>query len=271
MAPLLDIQLLGPFRLVYQGEKITAFNASPRLQSLLAYLVLHGGIPQPRQHLALLFWPSSAADQARVNLRKLLYQLRRALPAYENFINEDAGFIYWHDEAACAIDAPALQRLLALSRQEPDNQTILREIARLYAGPLLPVVYDDWVAPLRRQLEETALQTLERLLEMIENQEDYTNGLTYAEQLLRLAPLEQRHYHRLMRFQALAGDRQGMAQTYQRCLANRHLFRPESDQATWESCAQLMAAEPALIAETTLLPANAATTPAEDAASPTVP
>ena len=53
----LRIQLLGEFGLTYDGTPVTAMN-SPRLQILLAYLILHRAAPQPRQHLAFLFGPT---------------------------------------------------------------------------------------------------------------------------------------------------------------------------------------------------------------------
>jgi DNA-binding SARP family transcriptional activator len=79
MIPTLHIYLMGDFRLVYGGTLVTTVN-SPRLQSLLAYLVLHRHSPQSRQHLAFLLWPDSTEVQARNSLRNLLHQLRQALP-----------------------------------------------------------------------------------------------------------------------------------------------------------------------------------------------
>jgi DNA-binding SARP family transcriptional activator/tetratricopeptide (TPR) repeat protein len=214
----LTIQLLGAFRLTYQGEAATAFNSSPRLQSLLGYLVLRPGTPQPRSHLAYLLWPASAADQARVNLRKLLLQLRRELPDYEQFIAEESGLILWRPDIAVNLDVAALRQHLAAAQDNLVDSRALKEIARLYTGPLLPLVYDDWVLPLRHELEESVVQALERLLRALRHQRAYNEGVACAQQLLRLAPLEERHYRRLMRFQAWSGDRVGAARTYQACL-----------------------------------------------------
>jgi DNA-binding SARP family transcriptional activator len=61
---MLTIQLLGTFCLSYDEQPITNINTQ-RLQSLLAYLVLHCNAPQPRQHLAFQFWPDSSESQAR--------------------------------------------------------------------------------------------------------------------------------------------------------------------------------------------------------------
>ncbi len=54
--------------------------AQPRPTSLLIYLAAaHPGAFLRRDHLVTLFWPESGQEQARTNLRKLLYVIRRAL------------------------------------------------------------------------------------------------------------------------------------------------------------------------------------------------
>ncbi len=54
--PTLRIQLPGDFCLVYGGSPLTHVY-TPRLQLLLAYLVLHRVASRSRQHLAFLFCP----------------------------------------------------------------------------------------------------------------------------------------------------------------------------------------------------------------------
>jgi zinc transporter ZupT len=55
-SPTLYIRLLGDFHLVYGDETVTGLRTT-HLKSLLAYLVLHHNVPQPRQRLAFLFSP----------------------------------------------------------------------------------------------------------------------------------------------------------------------------------------------------------------------
>ncbi len=73
------IELLGKLRLTFGQHVLTSVNTH-RLQSLLAFLVLHADAAQSREHLAFLLWPESSESQARTNLRQLLHHLRRALP-----------------------------------------------------------------------------------------------------------------------------------------------------------------------------------------------
>ena len=67
MTATLQLQLLGGFQLVAGGRPVDGLE-SPRVQSLLARLVLHTSVPQPRQQLAYLYWLDLVEGQARTNL-----------------------------------------------------------------------------------------------------------------------------------------------------------------------------------------------------------
>jgi len=68
------------------GERQLPPLESARAESLLGYLLLHRDAPQPRQRLAFLLWPGSTESQAQTNLRKVLHNLRRALPSADRLI-----------------------------------------------------------------------------------------------------------------------------------------------------------------------------------------
>ena len=52
----LQIRLFGGFEASLDGNTIPALG-SGRLQSLIAYLMLHAGVALPRQEVAGVFWP----------------------------------------------------------------------------------------------------------------------------------------------------------------------------------------------------------------------
>lgn len=78
MTPPLRFYLLSEFRFFSGDTLLGSFN-TPRLQSLLAYLVHHHDPPQPRRQIAFSLWPDRSEARARANLRKLLDQLQPAL------------------------------------------------------------------------------------------------------------------------------------------------------------------------------------------------
>jgi len=219
----LQIDLLGDFRLRYGDEPITSVN-TPRLQSLLAYLLLHRQAPQSRQHIAFQFWPDSSEKQAHTNLRKLLFQLRNALPDADRFLLQDHLTVQWRLDAAYTLDVAELQIPLArclTTNGKPSAQANLDDLTKvvnLYQGTLLPGCFDEWLLPLRQQLQRDVVQTLEQLISLSEHQREYRAGIRYAQQLLGLDPLHETGYRRLMQLQALNGDRAAALHHYHTCV-----------------------------------------------------
>ena len=103
MTPILHIQLLGEFCLHSDDTPILGVN-TPRLQSLLAYLLLHRDAPQSRSHVAFQFWPDSTEAQARSNLRTLLHRLRGGLSEASDFLQVDTQTIQWRPDAPFTLD-----------------------------------------------------------------------------------------------------------------------------------------------------------------------
>lgn len=157
MSPSLRLCLLGGFRLYYDEKPVGGIDP-PRFQSLLAYLVLHRDTPQLRSHLAFSLWPDSSEAQARGNLRKLLFDVRHALPDSEQFLSADGQTVQWCSEASLAVDIADLQ--MALGRADraekagnsAAERTALEEALALYNGDLAPGCYEDWIFPERDRL-----------------------------------------------------------------------------------------------------------------------
>lgn len=171
--PTLQLQLFGDFRLAYNDDLVTAVNQA-RLQSLLAYLVLHRDAPQARQRLAFLFWPDSSEAQARANLRQLLYRLQRVLPAADHFLQLDAKTVQWRSGAAFTLDVAEFQRYLVHAEEATRKadattaRTALQAAVAYYQGDLLAGCCDEWVLFERERWRETFLKALERLVLLAE-------------------------------------------------------------------------------------------------------
>src|SRR5438876_2080975 len=96
-------RLLGPMDLCL-GERHLPSLDSARAESLLAYLLLHRDAPQPRQRLAFLLWPDSTERQAHTNLRKVLHNLRRALPDADRLIEIGPRMLQWRADVPLWLD-----------------------------------------------------------------------------------------------------------------------------------------------------------------------
>ncbi|HEX5504612.1 MAG TPA: BTAD domain-containing putative transcriptional regulator, partial [Thermomicrobiales bacterium] len=249
MEPNLRVELFGDFSLTHGEQRVTTV-ATPRLQSLLAYLVLHRDVPQPRQHLAFLFWPDTNEAQARNNLRQLVHQLRRALPAAERFLQTDTSTLRWHADAPFTLDVAEFERELQLAEAAEEGgdrralQAALERADRLYHADALPSCYDEWIVPVRDRLRLRHLQALERLAEILQERGELAAAIVYARRFVHAAPLDEAGYRRLMRLLALHGDRASALQVYHRCVATlgRELG-VEPDPATRAAYERLLHAE----------------------------
>ncbi|MGE5334427.1 MAG: BTAD domain-containing putative transcriptional regulator, partial [Nitrososphaerota archaeon] len=222
MPPLLRVRLLGDFNITCDGIVIEGIN-TPRLQSLVAYLVLHRDAPQLRQHLAFVFWPDASEAQARNNLRQLIHVLRHTLPSESDYLAIDNRTLQWRRDAPLQLDVDEFERALAgldSAKHQGDASAIQaagEQMLDLYQADLLPGCYDDWIAPERERLRERFIQALGRLMDFHEAQRDLAAAVRYARRITRSDPLNEDAYRSLMRLLAMAGDRAGEIQAFQAC------------------------------------------------------
>jgi DNA-binding SARP family transcriptional activator/predicted ATPase len=261
MLPTLQIRLFGDFQLLYQGELVTTLHQA-RLQSLLAYLVLHRRAPQSRRHLAYRLWPDSTEAQARTNLRRELHHLRNTLPEAEQFLAIGAQTVQWRVDAPYTLDIADFERALAQAdeAERTGQQTTLgaalAQAVELYTGDLLPSCYDEWIISDRERLRQHYIGVMERLAEHHEEQAHYRAAIQVAERLLRHDPIHEATYQRLMRLHMLNGDRAHALRVYHLCVAalQRELAVEPSEETRMlyerlleVEAAPLAAAQPTLI------------------------
>jgi DNA-binding SARP family transcriptional activator/tetratricopeptide (TPR) repeat protein len=261
---MLSVRLLGDF-CVEHDRAIVRDVDTPRLQSLLSYLMLHSDSPQSRMHLAFLFWPETTEDQARTNLRNLLHHLRHALPNADSYLDVRAQTLQWRPDAQFALDVADFRIALAGAErawQSNDLAAVREALERAvawYRGDLLPSCYDDWIIPQREALRQEFLSALESLISLLEQQRDYPAAIHNSQRLLRHDPLHEATYRSLIRLHALNDDRASALRAYHTCttVLQRELG-VEPSAATRDAYERLLGAEsrppPTMPAESTFTP-----------------
>ena len=220
----LRIQLFSYLSISYGDHPFTDIT-TPRLQSLLAYLLLHRGAPQSRQHVAYLFWPDASETQARHNLRQLLHELRRLLPYADRFLGADASAVSWRTDpnTTFTLDVADFKHALAeaaAAEQRGDAtgaRTTLTKALALYRGDLLPSCYDDWIIDHRDSLHAAWVDAHRQLMRLLEEQREYAAAIPYAQQLMDLDPLDESRCRDLMRLHACNSDPAAVRRAYRQC------------------------------------------------------
>ncbi len=208
---MLHVRLLGQYAVLADDHWIDLPNRPAQL--LFAFLVLHAGIAQQREHLAGLFWPDSTAENARSNLRHTLWQLRKALgPAAERIRSDDFSLCFDPDEA-CQIDVLELDR--AAASLKTDEQ--LMASAAVYDGELMPGFYEPWVVLERERLQAVFESKMGLLLERLVVTKRWTAVIGCAERWIALGGSPEPAYRSLMTAHAYLGHMSQVHGAYQRC------------------------------------------------------
>ncbi len=246
-AETLRVRLLGSFAVEYGGKPVTSLRAT-RLQTLLAYLLLHCTTPQPRQRMAFLFWPETSDTQAQTNLRQLLHTLRQRLPDAAAYLQVDDYTVTWLHNGADLLDVAAFEAALDAGFKANGTARLeaLERAVAAYTGDLLPGSYDDWIISRREQLAQQYIAALEQLVLLYEARRNYAAAIAHSQRLLAHDPLHEATYRRLMRLLALSGDRAAALRVYHTCVAllERELGAPPG-QETHEAYERLLYADSA--------------------------
>jgi len=217
-----QVRLLGQFHLTIDGRPVPG-PTTARLQSLLAYLLLHADAPQSRAHLSFAFWPDASEANARNNLRQLLHQLRQALPDSDRYLRADATSVQWVPDSRFSLDVALFERAVAEAAgalragDASRRRACLERALDVCQGPLLPSCYDDWIGPARERLARQCEEAVAALVGLLEQQREYASAIARVRHWLQHDPLDEEAHRWLMRLLALCGDRVAALQTYRQC------------------------------------------------------
>lgn len=189
-----------------------------KVESLLAYLVLHPG-PHPREKLAALFWGDSSDQDARTSLRRALSLLRlhlasESLIADRQTIQLNPEFHLWVDVRE--FEQSAKSRL-SKGVGERGAYDEVRQTLALYRGDLLVEFYDDWIPPEREHLRGLYLELLSESVQASRAASQYERAIEFAQQILTADPANERAYQHLMFCFVAIGNRQAALEQYEQC------------------------------------------------------
>ncbi|HEX6183607.1 MAG TPA: BTAD domain-containing putative transcriptional regulator [Pyrinomonadaceae bacterium] len=244
---LLEIHLLGPFRIAVDGRAVEERRFTRRKPKLLVKLLALQPHHQLHREQAMeLLWPDTAPEVAGNNLHKTIHMARRALEpalgsaAGSHFIITQSHQVLLRAPGKLWVDVDEFEQLAARAVKAADVEAYEAALD-LYAGDLLlEDLYDDWAAPRREQLHALRLDLLAGLAQLHESRGSYQQGIGRLKEFLESDPTAEEIHRRLMRLYALTGSRHQAARQYQHCAETlRRELGAEPDAATAELYRQI--------------------------------
>jgi len=197
----LRVAFLGQPRFAFDGMPFPFTR--PRTLGLLAFLLLHRATHLTRDTVAFTLWPDETEAEARSNLRRHLHLLTQTLPPCGRpYIVAQEDTLRWNDEAPTWFDVDVFEANV-------NDDARAAEAIELYAGDLLPGVFDDWIFPIRERLRRLYLDGLDRLLVRARSARDLPLAATYAARILAHDPWREDAIRQAAAIRFESGDRAG--------------------------------------------------------------
>ncbi len=202
-----QIRLLGEVAVTVNGAALRAFE-STRLQHLLGRLVMSPGKYVSRVQLARELWPDSDERQARTYLRRLLHDLRRALPDADRYVETDGQSLLWRADAPAAVDVTAFDEAIEKGEPRPRSETTAATFS-----PAITTVGSWPSATVCACSQSTCSPGSPRTPR---NAVTSTRCSMYARRLVGLDALREDGYRLMMRAHARRGERAEALRVYHR-------------------------------------------------------
>ncbi len=200
--PRIDLNVLGPFLLLRNGEPVII--AAKKNRALLAVLALSPRFTATRERLAGLLWGDRQEEQARSSLRQSLALLRKDLGEAGEAVLIARDDTVSLSPVALLVDLAEFQRL-GLSEHIGE----LRRAAQLYRDEFIADYsgtdesFENWLTFERARLKQEAVRFFDRLAQRETGQE----ALSAAQRLIALDPLREASHRRVMEAQFALGNR----------------------------------------------------------------
>jgi DNA-binding SARP family transcriptional activator len=209
----LDVHLLGQARVCVDGTPVKFAKRAITL-AMLAYLILQRDRAVARETLAFTLFPELTESDAFKELRRYLHLAHKALPtAGGPWFEADAETVHWNPAAPARIDVREFERLAAA----PES---VGAAVELYAGDLLPEIYDDWILAERERLRTLYATSLSTLIVRTRSARDYARAIGYAQRLLAHDPWREDALRQLIAARYEMGDAAGALAEYERFAAS---------------------------------------------------
>ena len=247
----LDIHLLGPFRVLVDGQAIEERQFTRRKpKQLIKLLALQPHYQLHREQAMELLWPDSEPELAANNLHKAIHMARHALEpslksvADSHFILTQGQQVLLRAPGRLWIDVEEFEEGVTAAKGGSDVKAY-EEARALYSGELLTEDrYEDWAAARREHLQNTQRELLSKLAGLYEARGEHQPALERWQELATTDVSNEETHRHLMRLYAMTGNKHQALRQYQICCeALKKELDVEPEQQTRELRQQIISGQ----------------------------
>jgi DNA-binding SARP family transcriptional activator len=198
------VEMFGGLRIV-RGQETLGRLQPTKPGALLAYLVYYPASEHTREELLELLWPDADPAAGRNRLKQTLSTLRGALEA----IGVSSADLLIADRTTIRVnqllvtsDVATFEdagRRAALTTDTAERLALLALAAKLYKGPLMPGLYEDWAVFERERLVQLSVEGLLALSTSLKEINDLPQAISSLTRALAADPLREDIHLALMR------------------------------------------------------------------------
>jgi ATP/maltotriose-dependent transcriptional regulator MalT/DNA-binding SARP family transcriptional activator len=227
--PKLTIRALGKASVELDGETVATSDWQTQGARDLFFLILSRPLGLTKEAVGSILWPESPPARSRLNFKKTLYRLRRALFKGAVIFVEDDGIYQFNWAMDYNYDVETFREELVLAREASSSSNMVsayRVAIDLYQGPYLPVVAGTWVHAEREALRQDYQEAILKVARLYSESQQYELALHYCRRALAGDPCLEEAHRLAMHAHAAMGNRAAIVRQFKLC---RRDLREELD------------------------------------------
>jgi ATP/maltotriose-dependent transcriptional regulator MalT/DNA-binding SARP family transcriptional activator len=230
--PAIYIKTLGSFTILRGGQEVASAEWHRKAaKQLLFLLITLRNLPVEKEKFMVDLWPDSEKKVAQGNFKVVLNQLSNILEpdrkprAKSRFIVKEHASLQLRIGADCQLDVCIFEKCIhegssLLQGNRLRAQELLLQGLELYGGEYLAGEYlDDTSLRERDRLRLLAVKGMEMLAGLYTAQQDYLQGIHWADRLLRIDPCWERAYQLKLTCYGEQHDKSLLERVYRQCVA----------------------------------------------------
>lgn len=208
-----DLQLIGPFRLAFDGSEVAL---PPQSERVIAFVAL-ARAPVRRAVLSGSLWPLRTNERASSALRAALWQVTHRAPGLigpPGLTGGQRASIELSPRASSDVD-----RFAAATEGRDASLVDIESIVATSPDDLLPYWDEDWLHFEREQFRQRRLHALDRLSRALAEEGEYGAAIEVGLAAIAIEPLRESAHRAVIEAHLAEGNLNEARRQLQRCRA----------------------------------------------------